>query len=121
MLKQLKVDLEAAGHKIATVALCHVACRNLGPGAQTLHSFCHRHVLHGTFEGWVLIDEVSQVSLQLAACLEKLALSKCKLVCFGDRLQLGPIMPTWRGKPVDGDALINSRLLKLWCDCTSSN
>jgi hypothetical protein len=118
VLKQLKVDLEAAGHKVAMVALCHVACRNLGPGAQTLHSFCHKHVLHGTFQGWVLIDEISQVSLQLAACLEKLELSGCKLVCFGDRLQLGPIMPTWRGKSVDGGALINSRLLKLWCDCT---
>ena len=118
LLKRLEADLRAAGHEVQKIALCHVAARNLGPGAMTIHAFCHRHVLHSTFKGWVLLDEISMVPLQLAACLEHLHLAGCKIACFGDRLQLEPVEPTWRGRPVPADALMNSRLLKLWCDCT---
>jgi tRNA uridine 5-carbamoylmethylation protein Kti12 len=119
ILKALHRELIQAGHDVAVIAPTHCAVRNLKlPGASTIHSFCHLHVLNGTFRGYVMIDEISQVSLQLAACLETLALSECKFICFGDRLQQQAIMPTWRGKRVPSDAVIRSDLLKLWSGCT---
>jgi hypothetical protein len=119
ILKELYKALTQAGHEVAVIAPTHVAVRNLRiPGARTIHSFCHLRVLNGTFRGYVLIDEISQVSVQLAACLETLALSNCKFICFGDRMQQQAVLPTWRGKTVPCDALVQSKLLKLWCDCT---
>ena len=70
VLKRLAADLRGAGHVVQMVALCHVAVRNLGEDAMAIHAFCHRHVLNGTFKGWVLLGEVSQVPLALANCLE---------------------------------------------------
>ena len=66
----------------------------------------------------MLLDEVSQVPLALASCLEHLHNAGTKIVCFGDEWQLQPVEPTWRGKPVEPDALMRARLLKLWCDGT---
>ena len=76
------------------VALCHVAVRNLGEGAMAIHAFCHIHVLNGTFRGWVLLDEVSQIPLALASCLEQLHTAGTNIVCFGDEWQLQPVEPT---------------------------
>ena len=59
ILKRLAADLRAAGHAVQIMALCHVAVRNLGEDAITIHAFCHRHVLNGTFKGWARLDEVS--------------------------------------------------------------
>jgi ATP-dependent exoDNAse (exonuclease V) alpha subunit len=116
ILKELHKALTEAGHTVAVIAPTHVAVRNLKiPGAGTIHCFCHRHVLNGSFKGYVLIDEISQVSVQLAVCLESLSLSGCKIICFGDSLQQQAILPTWRGKPVPSDALMHSKLLKMWC------
>lgn len=113
-LQRLAVDLQAAGHTVQMVALCHVAVRNLGDTAMAVHAFCRRHVLNGTFKGWVLLDEVSQAPLALASCLAHLHSAGTNIVRFGDELQLRPVERARRGKPVELFCL-QSGLLKLWC------
>ena len=118
ILKRLKADLEAAGERVAAMAPYHVAARQLGCGATTCHSFVHRFVLSGSFKGTILLDEYFVVSPEIASALEHCSLHGSRIVCLGDRLQLPTINPTWRGRPVSETALHDSRLLKLWCDCT---
>ena len=96
----------------------HVAARQLQCGATTVHSFVHRFVLSGSFKGTILLDEYFVVSPDLASALEHCTLHGARIVCFGDRLQLPCISPSWRGRPVSVTALHDSRLLRLWCDCT---
>ena len=82
------------GHAVRKISLTHVACRRLGAGAQTVHSFIHRHVLHGRFSGWLLVDECSMLSAPLATLLEQLANMEegVRFVLFGDWEQLHPPM-----------------------------
>ncbi|OYV37403.1 MAG: hypothetical protein B7Z80_12935 [Rhodospirillales bacterium 20-64-7] len=118
VLKRVKHDLEAAGEQVAVIAPYHVAARQLGCGARTCHSFVHRFVMAGSFRGTVLLDEYFVVSPEIASALEHCTLHGTRIICFGDSLQLPTIKPSWRGRPVSETALHDSRMLKLWCDCT---
>ena len=100
------------------VAAYHVAARQLNCGAVTAHSFVHRHVLNGSFRGVILLDEWPVISVEIAACLEQCALSGSRIILFGDPLQLRAIEPSWRGRPVSSDSLVESRMLHRWADST---
>ncbi len=115
-LKPLAEALRAQGENVKIIALTHVAARNAG--GQTAHSFVHRFVTHGTYEGWLFIDEISMMPLSLLAALATLDLGKIKIVCFGDWDQIPPINNSWRGSPVEARIFRDSRLMKTWCDCT---
>jgi hypothetical protein len=53
----LKRVREAIG-ECTVIAPTHTAVRR-HPGAMTVHSFVHKHILNGTFKGTLLIDEYS--------------------------------------------------------------
>jgi hypothetical protein len=53
--------------------VANVACKRLGLDASTVHSFIHHFVLHGSYSGWLLIDECSMLSALLLTLLENLA------------------------------------------------
>ena len=102
VLLRCEADLKAAGHIVDKISLTHVACRRL-EDAKTAHSFIQRHVLHGRFNGWLLIDECSMLPAPVLTLLENLANMGVKFVLFGDWNQLSPPMNRWRATPLRGD------------------
>ena len=74
--------------------------------------------MRGTYRGWILLDEVSMCVLPILAALDQLRLGGTKIATFGDWDQLEPVGNSWRGSPVDAHAFRESRLYKLWSDCT---
>jgi len=88
-------------------------------GGCTVHNFLTRAARNERgFQGTLLIDEVSMLSLGLVAVLDNLRASGCRIVSFGDWDQLPPVGNSWRGKAVDPQILKDSALLKRWSDCT---
>ena len=67
------------------------------------------------FEGWVLLDEISMLTLPLIAALSQMA-SKMKIICFGDFDQLNPCFNSWRGKPIEENVFEHTQLLKSWSE-----
>ncbi len=120
VLGRLEADLKAEGHNVKKISLTHVACKRLGLDASTAHAFIHRRVLHGSFSGWLLIDECSMMPALLLTLLENLASvpGNVKFVLFGDWNQLLPPMNRWRMAPLAGDAFQHSRLLHIWAEGT---
>ena len=116
ILARLEADLKEQGHRVRKVALTHVATKRLGLDASTVHSFIHHFVLHGSFSGWLLIDEFSLLPATLLTLLENLRSlpGNVKFVLFGDWNQLLPPMNRWRMDPVAGDAFQHSRLFHDW-------
>ena len=93
----------------------HATARLIQGG--TIHTFVARQA--ASFQGTILIDEISMVQLPLLAALDQLrADGKCRIICFGDFRQLPPVGNSWRGTTVNPSILQNSRLFKLWCDST---
>jgi len=113
VLRRLDRDLQAQGHTVAKITLTHVACRRLDD-ARTAHHFVIRHVLNGSFRGWVLIDEIGMLPAVLLTLLENLHILQVKFVMFGDWNQLSPPMNHWRAATLRPDAFRQSRLLHLW-------
>ena len=74
--------------------------------------------MRGSFTGWILLDEVSMCVLPVLAALDQLRLGQCKICTFGDWDQMEPVGNSWRGHPVDPTAFRESRMYKLWSDCT---
>jgi hypothetical protein len=118
VLSRLEVDLMELGHDVRKISLTHVACKRLGDDASTARAFVHRHVLHGRFRGWLLVDEVSMMPATLVTLLENLAVLGVKIVMFGDWNQLLPPMNRWRTDRVPDDAFRRSRLMHIWADGT---
>jgi len=79
-----------------------------------------RRAMKGSFQGWILLDEISMCCLPLLTALDQLRLNGTKICTFGDWDQLPPHPESnsWRGCPVSATAFRMSRLYKSWSDCT---
>ena len=93
-----------------------MAAKNIG--GCTLHHFAHKHVFNGSYKGWLVVDEVGQLTLPLVAALSRMLLNEkagqpVRFILLGDFLgQLLSIQNSWRGQAVDNDFLRDSALLK---------
>jgi len=119
VLAKIKEHLESLGKKVVCLAPTHAGAR-LIPDGDTIHHFVGKYAMLGAFKGWILLDEVSMCCLPLFACLDQLRLGGTKIATFGDFAQLPPHPESnsWRGEPVSATAFKESRLYKLWSDCT---
>ena len=97
-LKKIEETLVEQGHQVQKLSLSHAAARNIK--GETTHSFIARHVMHGTFKGVILLDEISNQVLPLLAALDITRLGGSRIVCVGDFDQLPPISNSWRGQRV---------------------
>ena len=113
-LRRIEETLLEPGHQVQKLSLSHAAARNIE--GETTHSFIARHVMHGTFKGVILLDEISSQVLPLLAALDITRLSGCRIMCFGDFDQLPPISNSWRGQRVYDAIFEGSRLFKHWSD-----
>jgi hypothetical protein len=113
---RIRDALVASGVRVEVVAASNSAARIVG--GCTIHSFVTRmsSSRYG-FEGCILIDEISQLSLGLVAALDNLRFLNCRIISCGDWLQLPPPSNSFRGAPVDAAVFKGSQLLKIWSDC----
>ena len=116
LLGLLRDRLEEAGHVCQVLAPTNAAARIVG--GTTVHAFLTKMASsrYG-FDGIVLIDEVSMLSLALVAVLDQLRAGDCRIISFFDFQQLPPVGNSWRGQDVDPKILEESALLKRWSDC----
>ena len=63
--KKLVAALKEKGERVECCAFVYMAARNIGGCA--LHHFAHKLVFHGSYKGWLIIDEVGELTLPLAA------------------------------------------------------
>jgi hypothetical protein len=119
ILAKVREELLAQGERVVCLAPTHAAARLL-PDGDTVHHFVGKFAMKGSFKGWILLDEVSMCCLPLLAALDQLRLNGTKICTFGDWDQLPPHPESnsWRGRPVSATAFRESRLYKLWSDCT---
>ena len=91
ILLRAEQDLKGLGCIVKEISLTHVACRRL-KDVMTAYSFVHRYVLHGRYDGRLLIDEISMLPATILTVLEQLVNAGARFVCFGDFNQLPPPM-----------------------------
>ena len=117
ILKSIATKLDETGHIVKIIAPTNSAARIVE--GETCHSFITKVAnSKDPFQGIILIDEVSMLSLALVAILDQLRAGKCKIITFGDWDQLPPVSNGWRGHEVDALILKDSNLLKRWSNNT---
>ncbi len=68
-----------------------------------------------SFDGWIVLDAISMLTLPLIAALTQLAASdKTKIISYGDFQQPQAEFNSWRGKALEGNVFEHSQLLKTW-------
>ena len=102
--KAIARELLDQKRSVVCTSYTHMASQNIAvPGAfnGTLHHCLHKHP---TFNGHIVIDEVSQIPLVLWAAILKWSLAGAKFIMLGDfRSQFGPALNRWRTQPVSGN------------------
>ena len=100
-------------HTVAVIAKTHTASLNLG--GQTLNHFIFKSILHGSCKyDWVVVDEVSMISLSEWVQLQKLCFLGVRWLLLGDFNQFPPISAhIFAGSMLDEDCVQRSRLLKI--------
>jgi hypothetical protein len=73
-------------------------------------------VLCGSYKGWVVVDEVSLLSISVLNYLQMLTKSDCKFIMLGDFFQLPPVADIYASKQVLDNGFANSRLLHILAD-----
>ena len=119
VLGKVKEALGELGGRVVCLAPTYAAARLL-PDGDTVHQLVGTYAMKGSFQGWILLDEISMCCLPPLAALDQLRLGGAKIATFGDFLQLPPHPESnsWRGCPVSATAFRESRLYKSWSDCT---
>jgi len=113
ILKMIANRLKDSGYDVKVIAPTNAAARLIE--GQTCHNFITKIAnSKDPFQGIILIDEVSMLSLALVAILDQLRAGKCRIITFGDWEQLPPVSNCWRGNEVDPLILKDSKLLKRW-------
>ncbi len=117
LLRELIVMLREAGKRVDVVAKTHVATKNLGCDAVTADHWVRKHVRAGGFNCQVLvIEELSQIDVQIWADLALVRMKGVQVICCGDFAQFQAVAESWAGCSVMEGALQNSDLLLEMCE-----
>ena len=98
VLRKIQEVLLQSNQKCEAIAPTHAAARLID--GCTVHYFLGKYSNYA-FEGWVLLDEISMLTLPLIAALSQMAVT-IKIICFGDFQQLNPVFNSWRGNILKG-------------------
>jgi len=87
--------------------------------AQTADHWCIRYMQHGDCQNvqYILVEECTQINVQLWGLLCQAKMRGCKFICLGDFGQFQPVAETWAGSPLAVDALQSSAMLRELCGC----
>ena len=115
LITQLCQHLREDGQTVEVIAPTNAAARLVN--GCTVHNFCSRLARSDLgYQGTLIIDESSMLSLSLVAILDNLRASGCRIISFADFDQLPPVCNSWRGAAVHPQILKDSALLKRWSD-----
>ena len=115
-LRNAIASLRQAGKKVEIVAKTHAAVQNIGCEAKTADHWVRKHVRAGGMHCHTLVvEELTQINVQLWSDLALCRLKGVSFVCAGDFGQFAPICEHWCGCPVPEGALENSDMLWEMC------
>ena len=106
-------ELRKSGKRVDVVAKTHAAVQNFGEGAQTADHWVRQRVRNGGAVSCdvLVIEEITQLEVQLWADICKLALAEIAFVLCGDFLQFPAVCQHWAGYPVADGALEASHMV----------
>jgi Cdc6-like AAA superfamily ATPase len=115
-LRNAIASLRQAGKKVEIVAKTHAAKQNIGCEATTADHWVRKHVRAGGVHCHTLVvEELTQVNVQLWSDLSLCRFKGVSFVCAGDFGQFSPICEHWSGCPVPEGSLENSDMLWEMC------
>ena len=112
LTKRLVAELRKS-ENVKTVALTHVASRNIE--GMTVSSFIHRYIWNGSFQGTLVIDEISVLPVNVLNAISVLLCGKVRFILLGDFFQLPAICDFWAGRELKENGFENGRLLWELC------
>ncbi|MGI9571153.1 MAG: AAA family ATPase, partial [Desulfobulbia bacterium] len=111
-VRQLVKKLREEGKNVDIISKTHNACQNFGENCVTADHWIIRHVKNGSPSCKVLvIDEITQIEIQLWNDFAKVALKDIQFILSGDFKQFQAIAENWCGNPVKEGSLKDSDLL----------
>ena len=115
--RQLVASLRQEGKVVRVIAKTHLACKNFQMGAETADHWSIRCVQNGDCRGvdYLVIEEVSQINVQIWADLCVAKMRGVKFVCLGDFGQFQAVAESWAGAQVSAEALQTSAMLRELC------
>ena len=74
-----------------------------------------KHLLNGTYKGWIVLDEFSLLDAQLWFMLYRM-IDYCRFICVGQWAQLPPVNGhTWLDSKLEDDCIEHSRMFHRIC------
>ena len=111
-VRNLVQKLREEGKNVDIISKTHAAVQNFGEGAVTADHWIFRHVKNGSPNCKILvIDEITQIEIQLWNDIAKAALKNIQFILSGDFKQFSAIAEHWCGTSVKEGALKNSDML----------
>ena len=81
----------------------------------TVNRFVYKHILSGSYKGWIVLDEMSLCELSLWGFLYRL-IDTCKFICVGSWDQLPPVGGhQWLDTQIGDDCVEKSRMFHSLC------
>jgi hypothetical protein len=118
MTRQIVSHLQEKGERVQCIGKTHVACSLLhseSTPSMTVQRFVYKHILAGSYKGWVILDECSLCELRLWTYLYRL-LNTCKFICVGSWSQLPPVGGhQWLDTQLPDDCVETSRMFHRLC------
>ena len=115
-LRNAIASLRQAGKRVEIVAKTHAAVQNIGCEAKTADHWVRKHVRAGGVHCHTLVvEELTQINVQLWADLSLCRFKGVSFVCAGDFGQFPPICEHWSGCAVPEGALERSDMLFEMC------
>jgi Cdc6-like AAA superfamily ATPase len=115
-LRNAIASLRQAGKRVEIVAKTHAAVQNIGCEAKTADHWVRKHVRAGGVHCHTLVvEELTQINVQLWADLALCRFKGVSFVCAGDFGQFPPICEHWSGCAVPEGALERSDMLFEMC------
>ena len=87
------------------------------PG-MTADAWTRRHIIHGSFQGAVCLDEWTNLDMTQYVLLNTLTYSGTQFIVSGDANQMGACFSSFRGVPVDTDQIEQSQFFFDLCGGT---
>jgi hypothetical protein len=115
-LRNAVATLRQEGKRVDIVAKTHAAVQNINSGAHTADHWVRKHVRAGGVHCHTLVvEELTQVNVQLWADLALCRFKGVSFVCSGDFGQFQPICEHWSACPVKEGQLEHSAMLHEMC------
>ena len=118
LTRKICLALIEKGERVQCMGKTHVACSLLDSPetpSMTVNRFVYKHILSGSYKGWIVLDEMSLCELSLWGFLYRL-IDTCNFICVGSWDQLPPVGGhQWLDTQIGDDCVERSRMFHSLC------